>query len=235
MADENGPADSGVAGLVVGPARRRLDSTERPTLFARLGGADYVSLGALLAAWASALLFVSREPNWALLAMFAAYGLDKLDGYYARTFGEPSDFGRRLDAYVDAHVYLVTAALLYHFALSPHVLASALVGFLLLAFGGLRLVRHAGEGFGDDGGTSYYVGVTVVHANLVVVANYFLVALVPGWTGWLAAVPIAAVCPLMCSRYRSYKTTGGHVLAALGGLVAAGLALAFEYTALGGV
>ena len=195
----------------------------------RLAGADYVSLVALLAAWASAVLLVSGEPNWGLVAMFAAYGFDKLDGYYARTFGEPTEFGRRLDSFVDAFVYLVPAALIFHFALAPHPVVSVAVGFLLLAFGGLRLIRHADEGFGADGETSYYVGLTVVHANVVVVANYFLATLVAGWTGWLAALAIAAVCPLMCSGYKSYKTLAGHVLAGGGGV------LALEFGLLGGV
>jgi CDP-diacylglycerol--serine O-phosphatidyltransferase len=62
--------------------------------------------------------------------------------------------------------------------MAPNDVASLVVGFLLLAFGGLRLIRHSSEGFGSDGETSYYHGTTVVHTNLVVVANYFLVALV---------------------------------------------------------
>jgi CDP-diacylglycerol--serine O-phosphatidyltransferase len=54
----------------------------------------------------------------------------------------------------------------------------------------------------------------VVHTNLVVVANYFLVLFVGSWNGWVAGLLILAVGPLMVSNYKSYKTDIGHGLAA---------------------
>jgi CDP-diacylglycerol--serine O-phosphatidyltransferase len=107
---------------------------------------------------------------------------------------------------------------------------TVLVGFAILTFGGLRLVRHANEGFGENDGTSYYVGFTVVHVNFVVLATYYLGLVVPAFDGWLAAVPIVAVCPLMVSGYRSYKTTVGHALAAGFVLLALGTSLLAELT-----
>ncbi|WP_277542758.1 CDP-alcohol phosphatidyltransferase family protein [Haloarcula laminariae] len=218
-------------------ARERVEATdrvvvergERTNVVAQLTGADYISLAALFVGWASALLFLRGEPNLALLAMFGAFGLDKADGWYARRAGVSSPFGRRVDSFIDIFAYLVPGALLYHVAMAPNDLASLVVGFLVLAFGGLRLIRHSSEGFGSDEGTSYYHGTTVVHTNFVVVANYFLFSLVGPWNGWLAGLLVCAVCPLMVSDYKAYKTTASHVLAGLGAASAAGLAVALEW------
>lgn len=234
MADDEFP--SRTLRMVRTRATRRWDRSQTTvTLLGRLGGADLISLGALAVAWVAALLFVAGEPNWAIVATFGAAGLDKLDGFYARTYGEPTRFGRQLDSFVDIFVYLVTAALLFHFAVSPHPFVSAAVGFLLVAFGVLRLLRHADEGFGDEDGTSYYLGLTVVHAMVLVVANYYLLALVAEWNGWIAAASVVALCPLMVSGYKSYKSDAGHALAGLGAVLAVALAVAMEYGLLGGV
>ncbi|MFC7076009.1 CDP-alcohol phosphatidyltransferase family protein [Haloarcula halophila] len=209
--------------------RRVTNTADRTNVVDQLTGADYISLAALLVGWGSALLFVRDEPNLALLAMFGAFALDKADGWYARRTGTSSPFGRQVDSFIDIFAYLVPAVLLYHTVLAPNDVASLLVGFLVFAFGGLRLVRHNSEGFGSDGDASYYHGTTVVHTNLVVVTNYFLWALVPGWNGWLAGLVVTAVCPLMVSDYKAYKTDVSHLLAALGAGIAAGLALALEF------
>lgn len=235
MPDQNGAPARTLETVRVRANRRWDRSRSTAALLGRLGGADLISLGALAVAWIAALALLAGEANWAIVATFAAAGLDKLDGFYARTYGEPTRFGRQLDSFIDVFVYLVTAALLFHDAVSPHPVASAVVGFLLFAFGVLRLLRHADEGFGDDEGRSYYLGVTVVHATVLVVANYFLLALVPLWNGWFATVTVAALCPLMVSGYKSYKTDVGHALAGGGALLAIALALGLEYGLLGGV
>jgi CDP-diacylglycerol--serine O-phosphatidyltransferase len=206
---------------------RVLEPTDRTNITAQLTGADYISLSALLVAWGSTILFLQGEPNFALITMFGAFFLDKADGWYARRSGNSSPFGRRVDSFIDVFAYLVPGSLLY-WTVSPNVIAAWLVGFLVLAFGGLRLIRHNAEGFGADGDTSFYHGTTVVHTNLVIVANYFLVTLV-GWSGWLAAVVIGAACPLMVSDYKAYKTDVSHALAGILGVVATGLALATEF------
>jgi CDP-diacylglycerol--serine O-phosphatidyltransferase len=177
-----------------------------------LSVADYLSLGALFLAWLSVLLMLNGSPNWGLVVMFGAFVFDKLDGFYARRWGEPSPFGRQVDSFIDIFTYLVTAAVLYHVTLAPNVFVSALVGFAVICFGGLRLIRHNDEGFQTAEDTSYYRGTTVVHTNVVVVVGYLLSVFVAGWTGWLAAVPIVLVSPLMVSEYRTFKTVWGHVL-----------------------
>jgi len=214
----------------VEPRNRRVtDTADRTDVFQQLTGADYISLAALFVAWASALLFLRGEPTWALLVMFGAFALDKLDGWYARRTGTSSPFGRQVDSFIDVFAYLVPAALLYHYVLAPHVLASLVVGFLILAFGGLRLIRHNSEGFGSDGDASFYHGTTVVHTNLLVVANFLLASVLGVWNGWVAGVLIAASCPLMVSDYKAYKTDVSHVLAGLVVVLTAGLTLAIEF------
>jgi CDP-diacylglycerol--serine O-phosphatidyltransferase len=191
---------------------RRVRSADRTNVLARLNGADLLSMVALFLAWTSALAFIRGEPNWAIVLMFAAFGFDKLDGFYARRRGLSSAFGRQIDSFIDVFAYLVTAALLFHYAIAPNVVVSAVVGFAVIAFGGLRLVRHNSEGFGEDEGKSFYHGTTVVHTNLVVVVNYLAVAFVGLWNGWIAAVTVLVAAPLMVSDYKAYKTRTSHLL-----------------------
>ncbi|WP_439026567.1 CDP-alcohol phosphatidyltransferase family protein [Haloarchaeobius sp. DT45] len=187
----------------------------------RLTVADYVSLVALFFAWTAALLFLSGESNYGVVVMFVAFLFDKLDGYLARRLDITSSLGRQVDSFIDIFVYLVTAALLFYYELAPHltvgadtelvrIASSAVVGFFVLAFGGLRLIRHNNEGFiEDDEGTSHYHGITVVHVNAVVVLNYLLVLYLAPlglWNGWAAALTTMVVCPLMVSDYQSPKT-----------------------------
>lgn len=199
-----------------------------PSVDTWLTGADLLSLVALAFAWLAALAMWIGEPNYGLVAMVVAFGFDKLDGFYARRFDCSSPTGRQLDSFVDVFVYLLSGALLFHVAMAPSLAVSAVVGFLLIACGGLRLVRFNAEGFGTEGETRFYRGLTVVHANVAVVVNYFLLQFVPTWNGWIAAVTIAIVAPLMLSDYRSYKTWGRQALAGVVGLTAVGLALVIE-------
>jgi len=202
---------------------------ERTSILQELNSADLLSLVALFVAWSSVLVFIAGEPNWAILAMFVAFVFDKLDGYWARRRGISSKFGRQIDSYVDVFAYLVTGALLFHYELAPNRFVSAFVGFAVIAFGGLRLVRHNMEGFDSDGDTSYYHGTTVVHTNVVVVLNYLLVSFVGFWNGWLAATTVLVACPLMVSDYRSPKTYWSHVVLGLFAAVVATLVLLIEY------
>lgn len=225
----SGTASEGVLDWVRARAVERGWEADRRNFLRELSVADWVSLVALLFGWAAALLLVAGEPNWGILAMFGAFGFDKLDGAVARHYGVDGDLGLHVDSYIDVFAYLVPAALLYDLTMAPNRAVSLVVGFVLLAFGGLRLVRHATEGFGEDDGVAYYRGLTVVHANVVVVANYLLVAFVPAWNGWLAAATVLPMGPAMIANYRCHKTDGSHLLVAVLGAVAAGLCLILEF------
>ncbi len=211
------------------PATYRVpDTGDRINIRDRLTGADYISLSALLFGWASALLFVRGEPNWGVIVMFTAFGFDKLDGWYARRTGNTSPFGRQVDSFIDVFAYLVPAALLYHLTLAPNLLASIAVGFCILSFGGLRLVRHNSDGFGSDDNVSYYHGTTVVHTNIIVLLSYLLHSVIGIWNGWIAGIVIIAVCPLMISDYKAQKTTASHIRAAILIAIVTLFALAIE-------
>jgi len=209
-------------------SRRVPEGENRTNIYGKLTGADYISLSALFVGWVSALLLLRGHPNQGVLVMFGAFLLDKLDGWYARRSGGGTPFGRQVDSFIDVFAYLVPAALLYHVALAPNLVISAAVGFLVLAFGGLRLIRHNSEGFGSDDTASYYHGTTVVHTNAVVVGNYFAAALFGVWNGWIAGLLVAAACPLMVSDYKAYKTDLGHALAGVAVAAMAALATALE-------
>lgn len=227
MTDENRP--SGVLGRLQTRLDRHMAPSEGPHLLRRMDAADYTSLGALFLAWVSTTLFLTGEPNWGIVTMFGAFLFDKLDGFMARRYGMDSDLGLQVDSYIDIFTYLVTAALLYHFELSPNAVVSAVVGFVIICFGGLRLIRHSDEGFGKDDGTSYYRGITVVHVNVVVVMSYFLVQLTPFWNGWLTGLAVAIISPVMISDYKSYKTDYGHFAVGVLAVAASGLALALQF------
>lgn len=228
MPDERWTRLRGALERLDAPAPRRVDG--RTNIVARLTGADALSLVALFVAWVSALLFLRGEPNWAVVVMFVAFAFDKLDGYWARRQGIDSAFGRQIDSFIDVFAYLTTGVLLFHVSLSPNLPVSALVGFVILACGGLRLVRHNAEGFGDDDGAAFYHGTTVVHTNLVVVVNYLVATTVPfRWSGWVAALSLLVAAPLMVSDYKAYKTDATHALAGVVVVAAAAWALAIEF------
>ncbi|WP_267639728.1 CDP-alcohol phosphatidyltransferase family protein [Haloarchaeobius amylolyticus] len=225
MSDESERAGSHLQRTLGRSARRTGFRYEPGNILYRLTVADYVSLVALFFAWTASLLFLSGESNYAVVVMFVAFLFDKLDGYLARRLDVTSSLGRQVDSFIDIFVYLVTAALLFYYELAPRLVlgaegeilriaTSAVVGFCVLAFGGLRLIRHNNEGFiEDDTGTSHYHGITVVHVNAVVVLNYLLVLSVAPlglWNGWAAAATTMVVCPLMVSDYRSPKTEFVH-------------------------
>jgi CDP-diacylglycerol--serine O-phosphatidyltransferase len=211
----------GVAYRTLGEGARRTGFRyDSGNILYRLTAADYVSLVALFCAWVGALAYLDGDPRMGIAVTFVAFGFDKLDGWLARRLDVTSAMGRQVDSFIDIFVYLVTGALCFHYVLAPNRLASAVVGFLVLGFGGLRLIRHNEEGFIEEAGTKHYHGTTVVHTHLVVLANVVLATHVAAWNGWFAALTVALACPLMVSDYRAPKTDRAHyVLGVLCALV----------------
>lgn len=173
--------------------------------FRKLQIPDYISLVGLLFAWLSIRLILSGEPNQAIMVMLVAFIFDLLDGYWARKLDRTSALGRQVDSYVDIFTYLVFSALFFNSFLSPYEFVSILVGFLILTFGGLRLIRFNSEGILSEDGRKFYRGVIVVYINLVIVCNYFLQEFVPYWNQWFSALTVATVCPFMLSNYKTHK------------------------------
>lgn len=203
----------------------------RQHILLRLSLADYCSLVGLLFAWGATVLLLTGEPNWAIVATMGGFAFDKLDGYIARQYDRQSDIGPEVDAFLDVFVYLVTGAILFQTTIAPNPVVGVVGGFLIIAFGGLRLLRFTEEGFVVENGTSYYRGTTVVHTSLLVLCNYVLVLLVGPWNGWLATATIVGACPLMLSDHCSEKSVRSQsIVAALGvGMSCLCVALEFGY------
>ena len=169
--------------------------------------ADYYTLTGLLFAWYGIILLIEGSTNIAIVMVMIAFVFDLLDGFTARKISTESKFGRELDSYVDIIIYLVFSVLLFHLYLSPNLLVSIVVGFMILGFGGLRLIRFNSEGIKQQNGKDYYRGLTVVHILFLTLICYFLSQFTNYLIGYLPALLLIVVSPFMLSNYRSYKTT----------------------------
>lgn len=167
--------------------------------------ADYLTLTGLFFSWASILLLLNRQPNWSIVVIMMAFSFDLLDGFTARKFSQVSRFGRELDSYGDIFIYLVFSSLLFYFYLSPHQLIGLLIGFLILVFGGLRLIRFNHEGIRKDKELKYYRGMTVVHIMFLALICYFFKQLTNLWSDYFSVLILLAASLAMISNYKSYK------------------------------
>ena len=167
--------------------------------------ANCLSLTGLFFSWVSILLILDKKPNWAIVFVMIAFVFDLLDGYAARKLEQSSKFGRELDSYEDIFIYLVFSSLLFYFYLSPHQAIGLLTGFLILVFGGLRLIRYNLEGMKEEKGLKYYRGITVVHIMFFTVICYFLKKVTVLWSDYFSVLILLIASPAMLSNYKSYK------------------------------
>lgn len=172
----------------------------------RLTIADYLSFAGLFCAWISIMLIIEGRPNMAIPVNMAAFVFDILDGFAARRFKQASCIGRQIDSYVDVFIYLVFSALFFMKYLSPNMIVSAVIGFLIILFGGLRLIRFNNEGIlKTDCGRDYYRGVTTVHVSFLIIIMYFLTGFIGNMNKWALSAIITFLCPAMLSNFKSYK------------------------------
>lgn len=179
----------------------------------KLKPADYLTLTGLFFSWLSILLLIKGQPNWAIVIIMVAFIFDLLDGFLARKSKQDSRFGRELDSYGDIFIYLVFSSLLFSLYLSPNLFASLIIGFLLLMFGGLRLIRFNIEGMKIDKERKYYQGITVVHIMFFAIICYFLNQLTQFWTSYFSAITLLIAAPTMISGYKSYKINNYWIFA----------------------
>lgn len=168
--------------------------------------ADYISFIALFFAWLSILILISGFPNWAIISNMVAFGFDVIDGYTARKLKVDSKLGREIDSFVDIFTYILFASLLFFLYLSPHIFMSFFVGFVLILFGGLRLIRYNNEGILVDEKKPYYRGVTVLHLNFITILFYFIGILFP-FLIWPLSFIILFLAFTMLNNYKTYKIT----------------------------
>lgn len=167
--------------------------------------ADWLTLTGLFFSWISILLLLSEKPNWAIIVIMIAFLFDLLDGYVARKSDQVTKFGRELDSYGDIFIYLTFSSLLFYFYLAPNRITGLFVGFFILMFGGLRLIRFNIEGIKKEKQLKYYRGVTVVHVMFLTLICYFLKQLVSLWADYFSALVLLIASPTMISNYKSYK------------------------------
>lgn len=190
--------------------------------------ADYSTLSGLFFSWLSILLLIKGQPNWAIVIIMVAFAFDLLDGYLARKLEQDSKFGRQLDSFGDIFIYLVFSSIFFHLYLSPNLVTSVFTGFLVLTFGGLRLIRFNLEGMKKDKGRGYYRGLTVVHIMFLTIICYFLSQLTLLWTSYFSALTLAIASPAMISNYKSYKIENYWLFASIISSVIA-ISFIFEY------
>lgn len=166
---------------------------------------DYLSIIGLLFSWVSLVFIIGNEPNLGIMVMLGAFLFDLLDGFYARKFHLDTVQGRQLDSFVDIFIYLLFSSLFFYKYLTPNKLLGVLVGFIIIAFGILRLVRFNNEGILTTNGKSYYRGITVVHISLAVLISYFLSRLTRFWNPWISTLLLLIISPLMLSNIKSFK------------------------------
>lgn len=193
----------------------------------KLHTADYISLSGLFFAWISILNIISGEPKLAIMFNLIAFMCDLLDGYTARKLKQSSVVGRHIDSMVDVFIYVIFSALFYFKFLSANVGLGIIGGFLLVAFGVIRLIRFNSEGIQKDKNGNYYRGVTVVHMNAMVIFFYFILLFIPAVFKWVAGLLIIIISPSMISDFRSYK--GNSLYYAAAGLLILIVCLFLQY------
>ena len=171
----------------------------------KLSKADYISFTGLLFAWISNILITANLAKIAILMSLTAFALDVLDGAVARKFKQDSLLGRHIDSYADIFTYVIFSSIVFIKFLSPHPVIGIITGYLIVLFGGLRLIRFNNEGILKSKNLAYYRGVTVVHIYLLVLALYFIQKIGNQSLSWIYATLIIPVCPLMLSNFKSYK------------------------------
>ncbi len=174
----------------------------------RVGGwlPGSLTLGNVLAGYASILLASQGRFFVAGALIFAAAIFDGLDGRVARMTGTTSEFGEQLDSLADAISFAVAPSVLaFHMGLAELGRAGWGVCFLFAACGVIRLARfNASSSEHND-----FVGVPSPTAAATVACPAIVLeeAVFPPWALPVYAVVVAGIGLLMVStvRYRSPK------------------------------
>lgn len=171
----------------------------------QLGIPGLISGLSLLSAWFAIYLLLTNHLKYSVALAFLAFVLDTLDGYAARRLKKVSELGRQLDSMIDLINYSVYSALIVVLVLIPNVLG-VLVGFFIVFFGVLRLIRFNLEGYISDNSATYYRGVVVCHISLVAISLLLITSLVEIHQIIIATVFIV-LSLMQLSNFRTRKTS----------------------------
>ncbi len=120
----------------------------------------------LLFSWIAILLLLSNNLKASVVMAVGAFLLDSLDGFVARKLNLISEFGRQLDSIVDSFNYSLLSALVIWKEILPGTLG-AIVGFIVIATGIIRLAGFNQEGYIKKKGITYYRGLITCHLSLI--------------------------------------------------------------------
>lgn len=172
--------------------------------FNKIGLAGVVSLMSLGAIWSAIVSLMSNRLKLALILCILAFLLDTLDGYVARKLNKASDFGRQLDGMIDAFNYSLFAALLTWHIILPNVLG-AIVGYIILATGIIRLVGFNIEGYIRKDNILYYRGVVTCYISLLA-ASFVVLGRFIKINDYILAVILTVAAILQLSDIKTRKT-----------------------------
>lgn len=128
-----------------------------------------ISSISLLCAWIAISLLLSDNLKLSIIAAVAAFFFDSIDGYVARKIDKASELGRQLDSMIDLVGYSIYSALLVSQALLPNW-QGFIVGFVIVLFGVLRLIRFNIVGYTDTNSVRYYSGIVTCHLSLAAIS-----------------------------------------------------------------
>jgi len=138
-----------------------------------------ITLGNIIAGFFSIISTLNGNFSQAAWAILVAMCMDILDGRIARIMNSTSKFGIEFDSLADIISFgIAPAALMYEFVLSEHGRGGAMVAFLFVITGVLRLARynvkaHEGES------TDFFIGLPIpaaagILASFVIVYGMFV-------------------------------------------------------------
>jgi len=130
-----------------------------------IGLPGLVTFASILASWFAIGFLLAGNHKLTVVLASIAFQLDVLDGFLARKLKRTSEFGRQLDSLSYVINYSVLAALVTALYLIPGPIGM-IVGFLILAFGILRLALFNVKGFETEGEVLYYRGIITCHLSL---------------------------------------------------------------------
>jgi CDP-diacylglycerol--serine O-phosphatidyltransferase len=169
-----------------------------------LGLPGLISVLALLSAWVAIVLVLGGSLKYSVIFAVTAFFLDSLDGYTARRMNRVSEIGRQLDSMVDLVAYSIYSAILVYRVLIPGLIG-AVVGYIILVFGLLRLIRFNADGYIEDSSGRYYRGVVVCHMALATI-SFLLLSSHFKIPSLIMALTLVILSVLQLSNIRTRKT-----------------------------
>ncbi len=174
-----------------------------------IGWPGLITLLSILSSWTAIGFLLSEDVKLTVVFGAIAFQLDVLDGYLARKLNKTSDFGRQLDSLSDVINYSLLAALVTSQYLLPNLLGY-IVGFLILAFGILRLALFNIKGFYNEGEVLYYRGIITCHLSLATLLIYVAERILPienlPYRDLLIALILSLLAIGQLSQIRTRKT-----------------------------